>query len=74
MELKGLASSSTKRIVAVLIRNLIQREIELWRNISAWIAQAKHHGVVFFLAPNPVIAVVLLIGTVKLQDLDCPLQ
>ena len=70
VQLEGLARCGSDAAVAVLIGEIVERQIELGRDASSGAAQAQHHSPVFGFAFAPVIAIVLLIAAVKLEDLN----
>jgi len=69
VKLKPLASGDSHGMVPVLIRELIQRQIELRGDKPAGRTGSQHELIVFFLPFNPVIAIVLLVGTMKFKNL-----
>jgi len=67
MKLDGLARGNTQRIVAILGRQPVEHAPLIGRHHATGDAAADHHDV--FLAGLAQVAVILLVGAVKLQEL-----
>ena len=70
MQLEPLARRGPDCVVAVLVRESIEGQIQLRWNETAWATGSQHHSIVFLLPLDPIVAVVLLVGAVELEDLD----
>ena len=72
MHLEGLAGCGPKSAIPKAVSQLIDGQKKAGRYASAWIAETQHHLPVLFLALSSILTVVLLIGTVKLENLNGP--
>ena len=70
MHLEGLAGGGPKGAVAQTVGQPIEGEVERHRDAARRTAETQHHLPVLLLSLAAVIAIVLLITAVKLEDLD----
>ena len=70
MHLKALPRGDAQSLIAVFFSQLVQSQIQLSWYEPTWVFRPYHKLVVLLLTFNPVVAVILLIRTVKLKNLD----
>ena len=65
-----MAGGGADSAVAVFVRNIVEREVQLWGDVATRIAEAEHHGVGLFLSAYNVVPVVLLVRAVEFKNLN----
>ena len=70
MELERLAGGRPQAAAAVGVRQIIEGQVQGRRNASGGAAQAQHHSPVLLFPLAAVVAVVLLVRPVELENLN----